>query len=133
MVLTLISQARQRIEQSVSALVHKAIVISVAIVCLLFAAAFGLVAAYYALVESMDFRPIEAAGIIAGCLLGLAVAVLAILPLAVRSKPRAASAVAAPAEVLALADKGLASATQRVGALPLVVIAFVSGFLVTRR
>ncbi|WP_108682556.1 hypothetical protein [Methyloceanibacter sp. wino2] len=133
MILTLISQVKQRIDNSISAVVHKVIVIAVAIVCLLFAAAFGLVAAYYALVDSIGLRPIEAAGIVAGCLLGLALVVLAILPLAARTKSREAAAIAAPGEALALVDKGLSRATQRVGALPLVAIAFVSGFLATRR
>jgi len=133
MILTLVSRAKQSVEQAVNSLIQKAAIVAAAVVLILFAAAFGLVAAYYALIGPVGFAPLEAAGILGGCLLALGLLLLAVLPLASRTRRKDAAAIAAPAEALALVDKGLSTATRQVGAIPLVVIALVAGFLVAKR
>lgn len=133
MIFTLISQVKQRVERTVNSYVRKAALIAAATVFLLFAAAFGLVAAYYALIGPAGFRPVEAAGIVGGGLLALGLLVLAALPLASRDRQEKAGTIAAPAEVARLVDKGASAATRQIGPLPLVVIALAAGFLVARR
>ena len=57
-----------RIKESVERSLRQAVVIAVAVVVLIAAAAFGLLAAYQALILSYGFTPAEAAGIIAAAL-----------------------------------------------------------------
>lgn len=133
MVLALVSRLRQRVELAVSGVVQKAIVIASAVVVLLFAAAFGLIAAYHALIDVARFNPIEAAGILGGSLLALGLLTLALQPLLTRRTSANNTIVAAPSEALALADKGLSRAAGQFGAFPLVTAAFIAGFLASRR
>ena len=132
MIFALISRVKQRGERTVSSYVRKVALIAAAVLFLLFAAAFGLVAAYHALIDPGGFRPLEATAIVGGGLLALGLLLLAALPLANRLR-REAAAIEAPAEALALVDKGLSSAARQVGPLPLVMIALAAGFLVARR
>lgn len=127
-------QMGARIKDSVDRLIRQSIVIAVAIVVLLAAAVFGLVALYHALVSVYGFTPLEAAGIVAAGLALLGVLTLAALPLFVRKpKPETARMVAAPSEGLALVDQSLGKAMQQVGPLTLLVIAFAAGLLASRR
>ncbi|HEX9753965.1 MAG TPA: hypothetical protein VGA46_11055, partial [Methyloceanibacter sp.] len=70
-----------RIKESVERSLRQAIVIAVAAIVLIAAAAFGLLAAYHALVLSYGFTPTEAAAILAAALALLGVLILATLPL----------------------------------------------------
>lgn len=132
--LSLISslQVGARLKESVERSVRQAIVIAVAIVLLLFAAGFGLVAAYQALVAE-GFTPVAAAGIVAGVLALLGVIVLALVPLFGKPRRREPSFVTAPAEGMAMIDQGVGKAMQQVGPLTLLVIAFAAGLLASRR
>jgi len=133
MIVTLISQAKQRIDRTISTIVHKAIAIAAAVVLLLFAVAFGLVAAYHALTGLLDLSPMEAAGIVGGGLLALGLLVLLLLPLVSRTSQKDRTIVTAPSEALSLVDKGVTGATRQLGAFPIVAIAFATGFLASRR
>ncbi len=86
-VLSLVSslQIGARIKDAIERSVKKAVVIAIAAVVFLFAIAFGLVAAYQALIV-YDFTSLEAAGIVAGALVALGLIVLAFLPLVSRPK-----------------------------------------------
>jgi hypothetical protein len=68
---------------------RQAIVIAVAAVLLVAAAVFGLLAAYHALVSLYQFSALEAAAIMAACLLLIGLIVVAILPLVGRQPKRA--------------------------------------------
>ena len=134
--LTLISslQIGTRIKDAIETSVKKAIVIAIAVVILLFAIGFGLVAAYQALLTEYGFTSVEAAGIVAGALVALALLVLALLPLMGRpKKTQTQSFVNAPAEGMAMVDQGVGKAMQQVGPLTLLVIAFAAGLLASRR
>jgi len=74
-------QVGLRLKESVERSLRQAVVIAVAIVVLLFAAAFGLVALYNVLVSNHGFAPAEAAGTLAAALVLLGVLILATLPL----------------------------------------------------
>jgi hypothetical protein len=132
--LSLISslQVGARIKESVERSIRQAIVVAVAIVLFLFAAGFGLVAAYLALIAE-GFTPIAAAGIVAGVLALLGVLVLATVPLFGKPRRREPRLVAAPAEGMAMIDQSVGKAMQQVGPLTLLVIAFAAGLLASRR
>lgn len=123
-----------RIKESIERSLRQAIVIAVGVVVLVAAAAFGLVAAYQALVLTYGFTPPAAAGIIAAALALLGVLILATLPLFAR-KPKhpAPSMMEAGSEGVGLLDQGVGKAMQQVGPLTLLAIAFVAGLLASRR
>ena len=99
MILTAISDVKSRIDGAVSTIVRKTVLVSTAIVVILFAAFFGLLAGYHALVSVARFTPIEAAGIIGSALVALGLLVLATMPFLTQSTRRtASSAIVAPAE-----------------------------------
>jgi len=133
-VLSLVSslQIGARIKDAIERSAKKAAIIAVAAVVFLFAIGFGLVAAYQALIV-YDFTALQAAGIVAGALVLLAVLILALLPLVSRPKPQAQNFVNAPAEGMAMIDQGVGKAMQQVGPLTLLVIAFAAGLLASRR
>jgi hypothetical protein len=108
-------------------LARQAALLASTIILLLFALLFGLLAAYHALSEVVGLSQIEAAGIVAACMLALALLVLAIMWLIERATHKHDSLVDAPNEALAFIDTGLVKATDWVGALPLFAIAFVAG------
>jgi hypothetical protein len=132
--LSLISslQIGARIKDTVERSVKQAIVIAVAVVVLLFAIGFALVAGYQALIV-YDFTPLAAAGIMAGVLALLGVLILAVVPLFGKPKRREPTFVNAPAEGMAMIDQGVGKAMQQVGPLTLLVIAFAAGLLASRR
>ncbi len=133
-VLSLVSslQIGARIKDAIERSAKKAAVIAIAAVVFLFAIAFGLVAAYQALIV-YDFTSLEAAGIVAGALVALGLVVLAFLPLVSRQKPQAQTLVNAPAEGMAMIDQGVGKAMQQVGPLTLLAVAFAAGLLASRR
>jgi hypothetical protein len=122
-----------RIKESVERSLRQAIVVAVAVVVLIIAAAFGLLAAYQALIAH-GFTPAEAAGIVAASLALLGVLILATLPLLARKrKPQEPSMLAAGSEGVGLLDQGVGKAMQSVGPVTLLAIAFVAGILASRR
>jgi hypothetical protein len=122
-----------RIKESVERSLRQAMVVAVAVVVLIIAAAFGLLAAYQALIAH-GFTPAEAAGIVAASLALLGVLILATLPLFARKrKPQEPSMLAAGSEGVGLLDQGVGKAMHRVGPVTLLAIAFVAGILASRR
>ena len=127
-------QVGLRIKQSIERSLRQAVVIAVAVVVLIAAAAFGLVAAYHALVLSYGFTPTAAAGIIAASLALLGVLILATLPLFGRKVKRAVpSPMAAAGEGVGMLDQGVGKAMQQVGPVTLLAVAFIAGLLLSRR
>ncbi|MGH6865648.1 MAG: hypothetical protein ACREDO_05670 [Methyloceanibacter sp.] len=134
MALTLLSslQIGARVKDSIERSIRQAIVIAVAAVFLLFAAGFGLVAGYQALISVYGFSPLAAACIVAGILALLGLLILATVPLFGRPRRRAKLA-AAPAEGMAMFDQSVGKAMNQVGPLTLLAIAFAAGLLASRR
>jgi len=128
-------QVGLRLKESVERSLRQAVVIAVAIVFLLFAAAFGLVALYNVLVSNHGFAPAAAAGILAAALVLLGVLILATLPLFARRRrvKQAPGLAAAAGEGVGLIDQSVGQAMQRVGPLTLLAIAFIAGLLASRR
>lgn len=135
LLLSLISslQIGERIKEAVGRSLRQALFVAIAIVLLLFAFAFGLVAAYQTLVVT-GCSPIAAAGIVGGTLALLGILILAIVPSLGKPKKRQApSLVDTPAETMAAVDEGVGKAMTQVGPLTLLVIAFAAGILASRR
>ena len=128
-------QVGLRIKESIERSLRQAIVIAVAIIILLFAAAFGLVAAYHGLVARYAFSPAGGAGIIAAALALLGLLILATLLLFVRRRPhpQAPSLAAAAGEGVGMLDQSVGKAMQQVGPVTLLAIAFIAGVLASRR
>ncbi len=127
-------QIGARLKESLERCVRQAVVIAVAVVLLIAAAAFGLLAAYQALVSHYLFSPTQAAAIMAGCLLLVGLIVLAIVPLIGKQPKRAKPGpLAATGEGVSLVDQGLGKAVQQIGPLPLLAIAFLAGLFAGRR
>lgn len=122
-----------RIKESIERSLRQAIVVAVAAVVLIAAAAFGLLAAYQALIAH-GFTPAEAAGIVAAALALLSGLILATLPLFARKrKPQAPSMLATGTEGVGMLDQGVGKAMQSVGPVGLLAIAFIAGLLASRR
>ena len=126
-------QVGLRLKESVERSLRQAVVIAVAIVVLLFAAAFGLVALYNVLVSNHGFAPAEAAGTLAAALVLLGVLILATLPLLARRRLMKQAPGLAGAAGVGLIDQSVGQAMQRVGPLTLLAIAFIAGLLASRR
>lgn len=127
-------QVGLRIKESIERSLRQAIVMAVAVAVLIAAAAFGLVAAYQALILSYGFTPVEAAGIVAAALALLGFLILATLPLFARKrKAPAPSMMASAGEGVGMLDQGVGKAMQQVGPVGLLAIAFIAGVLLSRR
>jgi hypothetical protein len=124
-----------RFKESVERSLRQAVVIAMAVVILIGAAAFGLLAAYEALIAVYGSTPPTAAGIIAAALAVVGVLILATLLLVARRPKRqqAPSVLAATGEGVGLLDQGVSKAMQQVGPVTLLAIAFVAGILASRR
>jgi hypothetical protein len=124
-----------RFKESVERSLRQAVVIAIAVVILIVAAAFGLLAVYQALISVYGFSPPAAAGIIAAALAVVGVLILATLPLLARKPKRqqAPSMLATTGEGVGLLDQGVGKAMQQVGPVTLLAIAFVAGILASRR
>jgi hypothetical protein len=127
-------QIGARLKQSFEHSLMLAAVVAVAIVILLAAAGFGLLAVYQALVSLYQYNSVEAAGIIAAALAMLGVLVLACVSLLGRKARRAPpTALTATEDNMGLVDQGLGKAMQQVGPVTLLVIAFLAGVLASRK
>lgn len=129
-------QVGARIKESVERSLRQAAIVAVAVVFLLAAAIFGLIAAYQALVSIYQFEPVEAAGIMTGVLLVIGLIVLAFVPTMGREpkKPaRPPSPLASVGDPGAMIDQGMGKAMQQVGPVPLLVAAFLAGLFVGRK
>ena len=126
--LSLISslQAGARIKQSFERSLRQAVNAAIAAVVLIAAAAFGLIAAYHALIAVYGFL----AGLLA--LLGLLILLLLRAPVhkAEREVPQTFESAG---QGLGLIDQGLGKAMQQTGPLTLLALAFVAGILAGRR
>jgi hypothetical protein len=123
-----------RFKESVERSLRQAVVMAIAVVVLIGAAAFGLLAAYQALMAVYGFTPAAAAGIIAAALALVGVLILATRLLARRPKrQQPPSVLAATGEGVGLLDQGVSKAMQQVGPVTLLAIAFVAGILASRR
>jgi hypothetical protein len=123
-----------RIKEAFERSLRQAIAVAAAVIVLIAAACFGLLAAYHALISSYGFTPTEAAGILAAALTLLGLLILAMLPFfARRRKPAAPSLMEAAGEGASAIDQGVAKAMQQVGPVTLLAIAFVAGVLLSRR
>ena len=128
-------QIGARIKESFERSLRQAAVIAVAVVLLIAASVFGLIAAYQALVSIFQFDAVEAAAIMAGALLLIGLIVLAIVP-SMGRPPKEAPAptrLASTADPAAMIDQGVGKAMQQVGPVPLLAIAFIAGVLFGRR
>jgi hypothetical protein len=123
-------QIGARIKESFERSLRQAAVIAVAVVFLIAAAVFGLIAAYHALVSIYQFDAAEAAAIMAGVLLLVGLIVIAIASLMGR-EPKQAT----PSPLVATSDPTamVGKAMQQVGPVPLLAIAFIAGVLFGRR
>ena len=125
-----------RIKESVDRSLRQAAVAAVAVVFILAAAVFGLVAAYRALISLYLFTPGEAAAIMAAALffVGLVVLFVASRVGAPRKRP-APSRLAATGDGAGagLVDQGIDKAVQQIGPVPLIALAFLAGVLAARR
>jgi hypothetical protein len=127
-------QVGARIRESFERSLRQAVVIAVAVVLLIAAAIFGLLAAYHALVSIRQFDAVQAAAIMAAGLLLVGLLVLAIAPLIGRQPKRARpSPFISTREEPSLVDQGLGKAMQQIGPVPLIAIAFIAGILAGRR
>jgi ABC-type uncharacterized transport system YnjBCD permease subunit len=112
-------QVGLRLKESIERSIRQAAIIAVAVVILLGAIAFGLVAGYQVLMSHYGFSPAHAAGIMAAFLFLLAMLVLATLPLfAPRPRRRVPSMSMAAGEGVGLIDKASARRCSRSGPLP---------------
>ena len=129
------SASAARIKQSVERSLRQAAVVAVAVVLLIAAVVFGLIAAYQALVSIYQFDAVEAAAIMAGVLLVIGLIVLAIVPSMGRpaKEAPAPSRLASTADPAAMIDQGVGKAMQQVGPVPLLVAAFLAGIFAGRR
>jgi cytochrome c biogenesis protein CcdA len=126
-------QIGARIKDTIERSVKKAIIIAIAAIVFLFAIAFGLLAAYHAIIIN-GFSPLESAGLVAGGLVVVALIVLAFLPLVDRQqKTQTQTLVNAPAEGVAMIEQGVGKAMKQVGPVTLLVAAFAAGLLASRR
>jgi hypothetical protein len=127
-------QAGARIKQSFERSLRQAAIAVVAAIVLLAAAAFGLVAAYHALISVYGFSPAAAAGILAGvlALLGIVILLIARAPVH-RTERDVPQTIESAGHGLGLVDQGLGKAMQQTGPLTFLAIAFVAGILAGRR
>ncbi len=127
-------QVGARIKESLDRSLRQAAIAAVALVFLLGAAAFGLIAAYHFLIAFYQFSAGEAAAIMAASLLLVGLIVLALASRAgSRPKRQAPARVAPTAEGPGMLDEGIGRVVQQVGPVPLLAIAFLAGILATRR
>ena len=128
-------QIGARIKQSLERSLRQAAVIAVAVVLLVAAAVFGLIAAYHALVSIYQFDAAEAAAIMAGVLLLVGLIVIAIALSMGRGpkRPTQASPFVSGPDPTAMLDQGVGKAMQQVGPVPILAIAFIAGLLFGRR
>jgi hypothetical protein len=136
MALALLStvQFGARIKDSFERGLRQAAIAAVAVVFLIAAAVFALIATYHVLISSFQFTPAEAAAIMAGSLLLIGVLMLALAP-RVGQAPRKTppSPITAAGQGAGLLDQGVGNVVRQVGPVNLVAIAFLAGLFAGRR
>jgi hypothetical protein len=120
-------QVGGRFRQSFDRLLQEALIVAVAVVFLIAAAAFGLLAAYRELLSI--YPPPEAGVVMALTLLFLGLLIFGLL--ALKRKPTRSPI--SPGQVLNPIDRSMRNALRQIGPFPLVLIAFVAGILAGRR
>jgi hypothetical protein len=136
MALALLSTAQfgARIKDSVERGLRQAAIAAVAVVFLIAAAVFALIATYHVLVSSFQFTPAEAAAIMAGSLLLVGVLMLALAPRVGQAPRKAAPTPAVAAgQTMGMIDQTVGQAVQQIGPVNLVAIAFLAGLFAGRR
>ena len=134
--LSLISslQAGARIKQTFERSLRQAVIAALAAVVLIAAAAFGLLAAYHALIAVYGFSQAAAAGVVAGVLALLGLLILLLLRAPVHKAQRdVPQTFESAGQGLGLIDQGLGKAMQQTGPLTLLAIAFIAGIFTARR
>lgn len=126
-------QIGARIKEAVERSLRRAILIAVAVVVLIASAAFGLIAAYHALISIYQFSPLAAASLVAASLLVVGLLILTTVPLIGRKRRAALAPLPTAAEGLGMADQQLGKAMKQVGPITLLAIAFIAGVLASRR
>jgi hypothetical protein len=121
-----------RIKESVDRSLRQAAVAAVAVLLLIAAVVFGLIAAYHLLISVFQFTPGEAAAIMAAALLFVALIVLAVAS-RVGAARKAPSRPASAGEGVGLVDQGVDKMVQQIGPVPLIAMAFLAGVLAARR
>jgi hypothetical protein len=132
--LTLLSslQAGARIKQSFERTLRQAITVAIAVLILIAATCFGLVAAYHVLISSYGFSPAEAAGIMASVLVLLGAALLAWSAFGPR-RHASSQATASLGEGIANVEQQIGKAMQQISPMTLLAIAFVAGVILASR
>ena len=127
-------QVGARIKESLDRSLRQAAITAVAVVFLLAATMFGLIAAYHFLISVYQFSAGEAAAIMAASLFLVGLIVLALASRAgAAPKRQAPDRVAATSEGPGMLDEGISKVVQQVGPVPLLAIAFLAGVLLSRR
>ena len=126
-------QAGTRIKDRFERSLRQAVIAAIAAVVLIAAAAFGLLAAYHALITVYGFTQAAAAGILAGLLTLLGLLILLLLRAPVHRIESAPHKFESAGDGLGLIDQGLGKAMQQTGPLTLLAVAFVVGLLTGRR
>ena len=126
-------QAGTRIKDRFERSLRQAVIAAIAAVVLIAAAAFGLLAAYHALITVYGFTQAAAAGILAGLLTLLGLLILLLLRAPVHRVESAPHKFESAGDGLGLIDQGLGKAMQQTGPLTLLAVAFVVGLLTGRR
>lgn len=127
-------QVGARIKESLDRSLRQAAIAAVAVVFLLGATAFGLIAAYHFLISVYQFSAGEAAAIMAASLLLVGLIVLALASrVGATPKRQAPARATTTAEGPGMLDEGIGRVVQQIGPVPLLAIAFLAGILATRR
>jgi hypothetical protein len=127
-------QVGTRLKQTVERSLRQAAIMGIAVVVLIAAVVFGLVAAYHGLISVYGFTPAGAAGLLALILAVLGVMIIVVMRISERQpRTRTQATLGAPAEGLAMIDQSFGKAMQQVSPLTLVAIAFAAGLLASRR
>lgn len=136
MALALLStvQFGARIKDSFERGLRQAAIAAVAVVFLIAAAVFALIATYHVLISSFQFTPAEAAAIMAGSLLLIGVLMLALAPRVGQAPSKTPpSPITAAGQGAGLLDQGVGNVVRQVGPVNLVAIAFLAGLFAGRR
>ena len=115
-------QIGARIKEAVERSLRQAILIALAVAILIASAAFGLIAAYHALISMYQFSPLAAAGLVAVSLLVVGLLILATVPLIGRKRRASPAPLPSAAEGLGMADEQLGKAMKQVGPITLLAI-----------
>jgi len=124
-----------QVRAELQAIKRQSIVVTIAVLFLVMAIAFGLVALYHVLIDVCGFSVLASAGIMTGSL--FVIAVLIFLSRSLfrprKSKPKPQAMLDAGTDGLLMVEKSVDKAMQEVGPLTLLAVAFAAGLLASRR